>query len=167
MGTIRAILFDWGDTLMHDFPEYEGAMVFWPRVEVLEGAYEALETLHTRYLCYVASNAGDSDAELMGQALARAGMRQYFENLFTSKELGVRKPSPEFFSRILERIDVRGEECVMVGNEYEKDIVPAKSVGMKTVLLSRTEEGRCADITIPSMRHLVAAVHGIAEDAGE
>ena len=36
------ILFDWGDTLMRVFPEFEGPMFTWPRVEVVSGIKETL-----------------------------------------------------------------------------------------------------------------------------
>ena len=64
--TIRAIVFDWGDTLMRDFG-LPGPMALWPRVEVLPGAAAALEVLHERYRLAVASNAGESGADLIRQ----------------------------------------------------------------------------------------------------
>ncbi len=160
-GVIKAIVFDWGDTLMRGLPEFQGAMVHWPRVEVVPSVAEALEQLYGRFICCVASNAEDSDAELMGQALARVGIRQYFHYLFTSKELGAAKPEPEFFSEILRRLDVEPEECVMVGNDYVTDIVPAKAVGMRTILFLEIPVAGVvpsADVIINSMRHLPAAV---------
>ena len=158
--TIRAIIFDWGDTLMRDFP-YDGAMVDWPRVEAIPGAKQALKCLYQRFVCAVASNAGLSDGELMAQALDRVGMRRFFRHFFTSKELGREKPAPEFFREILRRMDVHPQECIMVGNSYEKDIAPAKAVGMRTVWLS--EDGAegdhpCADVIIRSMDELEAAL---------
>ena len=37
MNKIKAFIFDWGDTVMCDFPEYPGPMVDWPRVEAWRG----------------------------------------------------------------------------------------------------------------------------------
>lgn len=156
----KAIIFDWGDTLMKDFPEFEGAMVNWPRVEAIPGARDALERLCGRFICAVASNAGFSDGELMAQALDRVGMRQYFRHFFTSKELGTEKPDPRFFREILRRMDMLPQECIMVGNTYEKDIAPAKAVGMRTVWLSDSTEGEwpSADVIIHSMSELEGAI---------
>ncbi|EHK8978101.1 HAD family hydrolase, partial [Vibrio vulnificus] len=36
-------LFDWGDTLMVDFPEQNGKMCEWAIVEAVNGAHEALK----------------------------------------------------------------------------------------------------------------------------
>ena len=156
---IKAIIFDWGDTLMKDFP-FEGAMVSWPHVEAVPGTKDALERLQERFVCAVASNAGVSDGELMAQALDRVGMRQYFRYFFTSKELGIEKPDPEFFREILRRMEIQPGECIMVGNSYEKDIAPARIVGMRTIWLSDSTEGEwpCSDIIIHSMSELEAAI---------
>ena len=165
MSTIKAVVFDWGDTIMRDFPEFKGPMAFWPRVELVPGAREALEQLHQRFVCCVASNAGDSDAELMGRALERSGIRQYFQALYTSRELGFTKPEPVFFQEILNRLGVEPSACVMVGNDYDKDIIPAKAVGMRTIWFSPSdpvsESMPGADAVIHEMRDLAAAVDSL------
>ena len=51
----RCVLFDWGDTLMRDFPEFSGPMASWSHVEALPNVKEVLErtsaTVDTRP-CY-------------------------------------------------------------------------------------------------------------------
>jgi len=42
---IDVYLFDWGDTLMVDFPGVPGKMCNWDVVEAVDGAKEALEHL--------------------------------------------------------------------------------------------------------------------------
>ncbi|EKQ54720.1 MULTISPECIES: HAD family hydrolase [unclassified Clostridium] len=158
---IKAIIFDWGDTLMRDYKEYNGAMVNWPRVEAISGVKESLDKLNESYICCVASNAGDSDVELMGKALERVGIRKYFKYLFTSNELGCSKPSIEFFNEISRRIYIEARECIMVGNDYFKDIAPAKYIGMRTILLSEESNQSLmayADVVITSMKELISAV---------
>ncbi|MDO0825754.1 HAD family hydrolase [Desulfosporosinus nitroreducens] len=152
----RVVIFDWGDTVMRDFSQFRGPMVFWPQVEVTEGLAESLPEIHRLFSICIASNAGDSDAMLMAQALERVEIRRYFDFLYTSKELGSAKPSPKFFQEIVDRIAVRPEQCVMVGNDYEKDIIPAKMTGMKTILYQKNLSSRpsLADATIQSMYEL-------------
>jgi FMN phosphatase YigB (HAD superfamily) len=153
----RVVIFDWGDTVMRDFPQFRGPMVFWPQVEVTEGIAESLPEIHRHFSICIASNAGDSDAMLMAQALERVELRGYFDYLYTSKELGYTKPSPKFFREIVDRITVGPEQCVMVGNDYEKDIIPAKMIGMKTILYQKKLSSRTpfADATIQSMYRLL------------
>jgi HAD superfamily hydrolase (TIGR01509 family) len=111
-------------------------MAFWPEVALLPGVGEALEAISSRLVCCVASNAGDSDAALMGRALERGGIGRHFRHLWTSRELGAAKPAPEFFAAILDRLGLEAGECVFVGNDYAKDIAPARAAGMKAVWLN-------------------------------
>ena len=122
MRDIQAVIFYWGDTLMRDLNQYRGAMMQWPRVERIRGVEGALASLKGRVVLCVASNAGDSDASLMGRALERVGIRHFFDHLWTSRELGAAKPSPDFFRAVLRKLDLEPVSCVMVGNDYEKDI---------------------------------------------
>ncbi|RFU64693.1 HAD family hydrolase [Peribacillus glennii] len=154
---IKAVIFDWGDTIMRDFPEYKGAMAYWEKVEEITGMKEALEIISRNYICCVASNAGDSNAELMGVALNRVNIRKYFRHLFTSCELGVSKPNLNFFNKIVKKLSLRPEECIMVGNDYEKDIVPAKAVGIHTIFFTKESNNAIindADYLINSMNKL-------------
>lgn len=161
---IKVLVFDWGDTLMRDFPEYPGPMADWPEVAVIPGAAEALEDLHRKYICCVASNAGDSDAYLMGLALERAGLRKYFQRLFTSRELGTGKPNPEFFRAAALRLGIEPGECVMIGNSYEQDIAPAKAAGLQTVLVGEVSEAErsarfpAADAVVCSLSELAGVI---------
>ena len=154
---IKAIIFDWGDTLMRDFPQYKGAMAYWEKVEGVPGVEEALKKLSADYICCVASNAGESNAELMGVALNRIHIKNYFTHLFTSRELGVSKPDLEFFNQIIKKLNLTPAECIMVGNDYIKDIVPAKAIGLHTILYTDNWNHTIfddADYVITSMNQL-------------
>lgn len=158
---IKAIVFDWGDTLMRDFAEYSGPMVYWPYVEIVPGVEAALLQIYIDYICCVASNAEASDSKLIGYALARVNINSYFKEYFTSKELGARKPDIKFFQGILDKLNMKPNVVVMVGNDYIKDIVPAKTIGMRTVLFSEekvTELTPYADHIINSMSELYSAI---------
>jgi FMN phosphatase YigB (HAD superfamily) len=166
MVKISMVIFDWGDTVMRNLTQYQGPMVYWPRVEVIHGAQNALKGISSHFVCCLASNAGDSNAELMGLALERVHIRHYFKYLFTEKELGVTKPSLEFYRNILKKTGFQPAECIAVGNDYEKDIVPAGTTGMKTVWLSSGEKATCGkktDVIIHSMDELPAAVEKITQ----
>lgn len=61
------------------------------------------------------------------------GLRQYFEVIAASAEIGYSKPDKEFFERAFRLAGCTAQESVMVGDRLDNDIIPAKSVGMKTV----------------------------------
>jgi FMN phosphatase YigB (HAD superfamily) len=44
----------------------------------------------------------------------------------------VSKPNPAYYREIAGRLGCAPEECVMVGNEVQMDIMPARRAGMKT-----------------------------------
>ncbi|HSJ54776.1 MAG TPA: HAD-IIIA family hydrolase [Anaerolineae bacterium] len=63
------------------------------------------------------------------------GLRSYFDLTLASGEVAVRKPDPGIFYAALERMVVRAEECVYVGDNYWADVVGAKRAGIQPVLL--------------------------------
>ncbi|HNW89109.1 MAG TPA: HAD family hydrolase [Bacteroidales bacterium] len=130
---IKALIFDWGDTIMRDFPEKSGPMYTWDKVEWIPGVQETLEEVYQQYIVVIATNAGASNTDDMIKALERVGAEKYFSYFFSSKDLGYEKPDVRFFSTIAEQIGVPPENCLMTGNLYNKDIVGAKACGMKTV----------------------------------
>ncbi len=57
-----------------------------------------------------------------------------FEIITTYDNSSYCKPNPKYYLSICEKIGVSPEECLMVGNDVEDDMI-AESVGMKTFLL--------------------------------
>lgn len=52
-----------------------------------------------------------------------------------SRVVGVAKPDPAIYRRALQAIGVEPPAAMMVGDSYERDILPAHALGMKTVWL--------------------------------
>ena len=46
------------------------------------------------------------------------------------------KPNPKYYEEILERHHLKPEECIMVGNDVEEDMIPAEKLGMQGFLLT-------------------------------
>ncbi len=127
------IIFDWGNTVMRDFPDFSGPMVTWPRVEAMPGIEEALAALQGSYRLVLASNAYESDAALARRALERVGLSSYFHLILTSHELGAAKPDPAFFEAVLALYNTVPHRAVMVGDNFRTDIVGAKYAGLWAV----------------------------------
>jgi len=136
---IKAMIFDWGDTVMRDIPGKEGAMFAWDKVEWIPFAESALKSAYQQFICCIATSAEHSDKEDMIKALRRIGADQYFHYFFSSKELGFVKPDVRFFISIAEKIGIPTEQCIMTGNLYEKDIVGAKNAGMYTLFFNENK----------------------------
>jgi FMN phosphatase YigB (HAD superfamily) len=158
---IKALIFDWGDTVMRDFPEKDGPMYLWDHVEWIPGTEQALKQLHDKYVMVIATNAGQSNTQAMVNALKRVGAERYFRYFFSSKELGFEKPDMRFFDSITVQIGVLPSECVMIGNLYQKDIVGAKQCGISTILFNEmkiTGSFPLADKIISKMKDLPKAL---------
>ncbi|HIS46904.1 MAG TPA: HAD family hydrolase [Candidatus Scybalocola faecigallinarum] len=63
------------------------------------------------------------------------GLRQYFNVIAASAEIGYAKPDKEIFEKAFELARCTAEESVMVGDRLDNDIIPANALGMKTVWL--------------------------------
>ena len=133
---IEALIFDWGDTVMRDYPEMPGPMFSWPHVELVPGVLQVLEQFSTKYQCDIATNAGCSDTIAMRKALQRVDAERYFRFFFSSKDLGYQKPDPRFFTAISTSIGIAASNCLMIGNSYDKDICSAQAAGMQTMFFN-------------------------------
>ena len=65
--------------------------------------------------------------------LKHHGLLYLFEVVITSGEVGVEKPDPHIFLYALERLSLRRDQVVYVGNERDEDILPARSLGIAAV----------------------------------
>jgi putative hydrolase of the HAD superfamily len=151
----KILLFDWGNTIMVDF-KLPGPMFTWERVAWVKGAEDALKAL-AGYTCCIATNAGESDSEDVKKGLARVGADTYFTFIFSSWDIGFEKPDPRFFRFIIEKLRTDPANCIMIGDNYEKDIIAAKTAGMKTILFNpsdRREHFPHADSVIQGMDQL-------------
>lgn len=75
-----------------------------------------------------------------------------FNPIVTTYELGVMKPDPDPFLKALELAAVSPKESVYIGDKEETDILGAKAVGMKTIMV--WGESQTADLSIPTIYDL-------------
>ena len=60
---------------------------------------------------------------------------EIFELITTYENCKRSKPNPQYYLEILEKLNVKPEECIMVGNDVTEDMV-AKTIGMDVFLLT-------------------------------
>ena len=46
------------------------------------------------------------------------------------------KPNQKYYEELLQKLDLKPEECIMIGNDVEEDMVPAEKLGMDRFLLT-------------------------------
>jgi putative hydrolase of the HAD superfamily len=58
----------------------------------------------------------------------------------TGYEAGCDKTNPRMYRKILEALNVRPEEAVMIGDDVQTDVLLPKRLGMKAILLDREKK---------------------------
>jgi putative hydrolase of the HAD superfamily len=100
-----------------------------PSLALMPGMEEQIRSLH-----------GDFDLGILGQyggeildLLGRHSLLDFFAYRYTQDDFDLTKPDPRYYEAVARKCGVRPEECIMVGDRIDKDVVPAKQVGMKTI----------------------------------
>lgn len=72
-----------------------------------------------------------------------------FSTLLTQDDFSITKPDPRYYEQILAKAGRVAERSVMIGDRIDKDVVPAKAVGMRTIRvrvgIHATQEPRTPD----------------------
>lgn len=58
---------------------------------------------------------------------------KYFDAICLSYDEGIQKPDLEIFNRCIEKLQVKAEECLYVGDGGSNELDAAATVGMKSV----------------------------------
>lgn len=97
----------------------------------IEAARPVLNALSQRYPLVLVSNFyGNIEA-----VLKDFGLNGYFNAIIESAVVGVRKPDPAIFALGVEKFNRPAGEIVVIGDSYDKDIVPATTLGCQTIWL--------------------------------
>ncbi len=167
----RALLFDWGDTVMTDTPGDLGPMCDWPHVMEVEGVGAVLAQLRPQWRFALATNAQDSAVAEIRRALARVELDRYFEHIFCYRALGRRKQERGFWTAVLVQLGLAPESVVMVGDDFEGDVLAPNAVGIPAVWFNPLTEERRAQpgwhCTIGHMSELPAALAALDAGRGE
>ena len=70
-------------------------------------------------------------------AFVEADLRRHFDRVGSSASWGVDKPSPEFFSRVVELAGVEAGKIAYVGDRVDNDVAPALAAGLVAVHIRR------------------------------
>ena len=161
----RCILFDWGNTLMRDFPDAVGPMADWPRVETLPGVEEILLQLRPAWTLALATNAVASDETSCWKALARGGIASLLDKVYCFQTIGHMKPAPAFFDYIVQDLPMERASIVMVGDDFENDIRGATRSGIRGIWLNQSsDEARVGPLyeTIHNLQSLPNALTSLS-----
>ena len=106
-----------------------------------------LERLHQNYEMVLVSNFYGN----IRTVLREFGLDVFFKDIVESAEVNIRKPDPRIYEIGVERLGLRPDEVVVVGDSFSKDVVPARSLGCHTVWLKgKPWKQESVDETVPT-----------------
>jgi len=97
-----------------------------------------LRQLAERYRLAVVSNFDYTPTAL--DILERAGIAQLFDTIVVSDEVGWRKPRRDIFDVALERLGVRAQDALFVGDRADMDVLGAQQIGMDAAWINPDAE---------------------------
>lgn len=106
----------------------------------LEGSQALLEYAKKKGLKVAIVTNTSFSAKAVAKMLENAGLLQYVDYIVTSADTEVIKPNPRIFQLALRALGVSASEVVHVGDSCVGDAVGAYLVGIKPILLARSEE---------------------------
>jgi putative hydrolase of the HAD superfamily len=107
----------------------------WTNCQTFPDAERVLRQLRTRR-CRLGIVTNGS-LESQQAKLLSSGLAELVEEVLISAQEKVKKPDVEIFIRAAERLGVRVEECLFVGDNPQTDIAGAHAAGMQTAWLKR------------------------------
>ena len=117
---------------------------------------EVLLKLRERYRLVLVSNFYGNI-----ESILRDFHLELFESVIESAVVGVRKPDPAIYQLGVDAAGVPADQCLVVGDAYGKDMVPAKKVGCHAVWLKgegwtdKEEDETLPDAVITSLEQLL------------
>ena len=107
----------------------------------LERNRELLSRLHGDFKLGVISNF-NGNLEVVCREF---GFNRFLDLILDSGNLDVSKPDPRIFELALERLGLNPRDCYYVGDSFDRDILPAKKVGLNTIWLRAPNGRACPD----------------------
>jgi putative hydrolase of the HAD superfamily len=138
----------------------ESTLVLYPHVKLT-----LVELIRRRLQLAVVSDAPALQAWLR---LCQLELQHTFDPVITFDDSGARKPDPIPFRLALERMRLRPDEVLMVGDWPERDMAGASRLGIRTVharygdRFGTTESG--ADFSVNDIRELIGIIDRLNSD---
>lgn len=99
--------------------------------KVISGALSLLKNLNEKgYLLYLATNGYP---EFQYPRIKAAKIMKYFKDIFISEEIDLRKPSPSFYTYVLNRVPVsKKSDVLIIGDAQTADVLGGINSGIDT-----------------------------------
>lgn len=93
-------------------------------------AIPTLKYLQDKYRMHIITNGFSTEQHIK---IHRSGLHTFFKTITTSDDAGVKKPDPAIFNQAMLKASARPEAAVMIGDNFDADILGANNVGMHVI----------------------------------
>ena len=100
---------------------------------LFENTIDVLEYLSVKYNLHIITNGFE---EVQQKKLSRSNIEHYFKTVTNSEHVGVKKPNPIIFNYAIEVARTNVKQSIMIGDNYEADILGAHNIGMDTIFFN-------------------------------
>lgn len=100
---------------------------------LFSGAIEILEYLKPKYSLHIITNG---IADNQNKKMVASGIKNYFESVICSQKANARKPEKAIFEFALKTTQATAYQSLMIGDNYEVDILGAENAGIDAILFS-------------------------------
>ncbi|WP_077210840.1 HAD family hydrolase [Bacillus dakarensis] len=138
---------EFGQELAERFPAERRKKPF-----VYEESFQVLDKLKGKYKLLLLTN-GSPDLQNTKLEITPE-LVPYFDQIVISGAFGRGKPDPTIFEHALERMNIKKDEAIMVGDNLMTDILGASRVGMKSVWINRHDKERNEVVPDFEIKHL-------------
>ena len=104
------------------------------KTNLLPYSKEILELLSKNYILHIITNGF---REAQHKKIDSSGLRNYFGAVIVGDEVGINKPDPRIFHHAIESSSAEFDESIMIGDDFEADILGAKNVGMDQIFFKK------------------------------
>jgi len=85
-------------------------------------------------------------------------IKEMFDSITTSEEVGSYKPEPKIFQIALDKAGSQAKESIIIGDSYKKDIIGGKNIGMTTIWINKfsgnNPENDKADFIVKDLKEI-------------
>lgn len=127
--SFQAINYESDDELIHLLSE-QYITYLAEHNDLFENAFLVLDYLQSKYKMHIITNGFE---EVQYRKLKNSNLLPYFDKVITSEKVGVKKPNPRIFQYALDIAGASSNESIMIGDNFEADILGAKNMGMQVI----------------------------------
>lgn len=109
-------------------------LYFFEQMELFGGVIEFLRECREKgiKICMIT----DLTARIQFEKIKFLNLDKYIDFIVSSEEAGAEKPHENVFSLALEKMKMKPEEVIVIGDDYKKDFIGAQNYKIKAILIN-------------------------------